>query len=130
MKAKREHPIPLSGRAVDILRLAEAPGDGMGLVFPGTKVGKALSDMTLSKLVKELGFEVDAHGFCTSFRTRAQERTNSLREVAEAALAQTITDKSAATSARSDMFDKRRKMMEAWATDLAQAAGNVARVGV
>jgi hypothetical protein len=62
----------------------------MGLVFPGTKVGKALSDMTLSKLVKEVGFEVDAHGFCTSFRTRAQERTNCLREVAEAALAHTI----------------------------------------
>ena len=129
MKAKREHRIPLSSRAVEILRAAKGLGDGAGLVFPGTKAGKTLSDMTLSKLVKELGFEADVHGFRTSFRTWAQEKTNFPREVAEAALAHTIKDKAEAAYARSDVFEKRRKMMEAWAGYLAQEAGKVVRIG-
>ena len=66
--------------------LAVGMADGSGLVFPGTKRGKALSDMTLSML-KGLGFDADVHGFRTSFRTWAQEQTNFPREVAEAALA-------------------------------------------
>jgi len=114
-KAKREHRIPLSALAVDSLRQAQALGDGTGGVFPGTKVGKAPSDMSLSKLVKELGLIADVHGFPTSFRTWAQERTNFPREMAEAALAHTIKDMSEAAYARSDVFDKRRKMMETWA---------------
>ena len=125
MKAKRDHRIPVSGRALEILREAAALSDGMGLVFPGTKAGKALSDMTLSKLVKELGFDADIHGFRTSFRTWAQERTNFPREVAEAALAHTIKDKAEAAYARSDVFEKRRKMMEAWAMHLRQEEGKV-----
>ncbi|MES2666912.1 MAG: integrase arm-type DNA-binding domain-containing protein [Pseudomonadota bacterium] len=130
MKAKREHRIPLSARAVAILREAKALGDGTGLVFPGTKEGKALSDMTLSKLVKELDFAADIHGFRTSFRTWAQERTNFPREVAEAALAHTMKDKAEAAYARSDVFDKRRKMMDAWAGYLAGEAGKVVKLGV
>ena len=102
MKAKREHRIPLTARAVEILQVAKALGDGTGLVFPGTKAGKPLSDMTLSKLVKELDFAADIHGFRTSFRTWAQERTNFPREVAEAALAHAIKDKAEAAYARSD----------------------------
>lgn len=128
MKAKRDHRIPLSPRAVEILRSAQALGDGTGLVFPGTKAGKPLSDMTLSKLVKELDFAADIHGFRTSFRTWAQERTNFPREVAEAALAHTIKDKAEAAYARSDVFDKRRKMMEAWAGYLSQEAGKVVTI--
>jgi integrase len=129
MKAKRDHRIPLSARAVEILHQAKALGEGTGLVFPGTKAGNALSDATLSKLVRELGFPVHIHGFRTSFRTWAQERTNFPREVAEAALAHTIKDKAEAAYARSDVFDKRRKMMEAWAAYLAQETGSVARFG-
>ncbi len=129
MKAKREHRIPLTRRAVEILREAKALGDGTGLVFPGTKAGKALSDMTLSKLVKELDFAADIHGFRTSFRTWTQERSTFPREVAEAALAHTIKDKAEAAYARSDMFDKRRKMMDAWAGYLAGEAGKVVRIG-
>jgi integrase len=125
MKAKKDHRVPLSPRAVAILRQAQALGDGTGLVFPGTKAGRPLSDMTLSKLVKELGFEVDVHGFRTSFRTWAQELTNFPREVAEAALAHTIKDKAEAAYARSDVLDKRRKMMEAWAGYLEQEVGQV-----
>ena len=129
MKAKREHRIPLTARAVAILREAKALGDGAGLVFPGTKAGKPLSDMTLSKLVKELDFAADIHGFRTSFRTWAQERTNFPREVAEAALAHAIKDKAEAAYARSDVFEKRRKMMDAWAGYLAGEAGKVVRIG-
>ena len=128
MKAKREHRIPLSARAVEILRAAKGLGDAEGLVFPGTKAGKALSDMTLSKLVKELGFDADIHGFRTSFRTWAQERTNFPREVAEAALAHTIRDKAEAAYARSDVFDKRRKMMGAWASFIEQAQSKPTQV--
>ncbi len=129
MKAKVAHRVPLCARAVAILREAQALGDGAGLVFPGTKPGRPLSDMTLSKLVKELGFAADIHGFRTSFRTWAQERTNTPREVAEAALAHTIRDKAEAAYARSDLFDKRRTLMEGWAGYLAQEAGKVVRIG-
>lgn len=119
IKMKRDHRVPLSGRALEILREAEALSDGSGLVFPGTKKGKPLSDMTLSKLVKELGFEADVHGFRTSFRTWAQEQTNFPREVAEAALAHKVGDASEQAYARSDLFEKRRRMMDAWAALLA-----------
>ena len=129
MKAKREHRIPLSGRAVELLKEAKALGDGTGLVFPGTKPGKPLSDMTLSKLVKELGFDVDVHGFRTSFKTWAQERTNTPREVSEAALAHAIKDKAEAAYARSDLFEKRRKLMESWAQCLSGGAATLIRIG-
>ena len=128
MKAKRDHRVPLSARALEILRVAKGLGDGAGLVFPGTKTGKPLSDMTLSKLVKELGFDADVHGFRTSFRMWTQERTTFPREVAEAALAHTIKDKAEAAYARSDVFEKRRKMMEAWAGYLTGEAGKVVRI--
>lgn len=128
MKAKREHRVPLSARAVDILRHAKALSDGSGLVFPGTKSGNVLSDKTLSSLVKELEFDADIHGFRMSFRTWAQERTNFPREVAEAALAHTIKDKAEAAYARSDLFEKRRKMMEAWAAYIAVKAGETVRL--
>ena len=129
MKAKRDHRIPLTARAVEILQQARGLSDGSDLVFPGTKQGKPLSDMTLSKLVKELGFNADIHGFRTSFRTWAQERTNFPREVAEAALAHATGDKVEAAYARSDVLDKRRKMIDTWAGYLAGEAGKVLKLG-
>ncbi len=113
-KTGKPHRVPLSSRAVAILRKAEALKDGTGLVFPSPR-GKALSDMTLSKLVKELGFDADVHGFRTSFRMWAQEQTSYPWEVAEAALAHVVKNKAAAAYARSDVFEKRRKMMDDWA---------------
>lgn len=115
MKMYRQHRVPLSPRALDVLRQASALGDGSGLVFPGTRPERPLSDMTLSKLIKELGFVADIHGFRTSFRTWAQEQTDFPREVAEAALAHLSGDAVERAYARSDMFEKRREMMEAWA---------------
>ncbi|WP_256947293.1 tyrosine-type recombinase/integrase [Haematobacter genomosp. 1] len=129
MKMKKPHRVPLSPRALAILDEAEALRDGSALVFPGTKQGRPLSDMTLSKLVKELGFEADVHGFRTSFRTWAQERTNFPREVAEAALAHLSGDAVERAYARSDVFEKRRKMMDAWAGYLAEKPANVVRIG-
>ena len=120
MKAKRLHTIPLSTRAIAILGEAEALSDGSGLVFPGTSQGKALSDMTLSKLVKELGFDADVHGFRTSFKTWAQEKTDFANEVSEMALAHTIKNKAEAAYARSDLIEKRKEMMEQWAEYLAR----------
>ena len=129
MKMKRPHRVPLSSRAVAVLTEAKAVTGGKGLVFPGSKAGKPLSDMTLSKLVKELGFDADVHGFRTSFRTWAQERTNFPREVAEAALAHLSGDAVERAYARSDLFEKRRKMMDAWAAFLAEKrADNVVRI--
>jgi integrase len=120
MKAKRTHTIPLSTRVFELLGEAEALSDGSGLVFPGTSQGKALSDMTLSKLVKELGFDADVHGFRTSFKTWAQEKTDFANEVSEMALAHTIKNKAEAAYARSDLIEKRKQMMEQWAEYLAR----------
>ncbi|MEX2741107.1 tyrosine-type recombinase/integrase [Rhizobium mongolense] len=130
MKMKRLHRVPLCRRALVIIEEAKELDDGSGLVFPGTKEGKQLSDMTLSKLVKELGYAVDVHGFRTSFRTWAQERTNFPREIAEAALAHVAGDAVERAYARSDVFQKRRKMMDAWAAFVAETRkDNVVRIG-
>lgn len=123
MKMDRPHRIPLSKRAVKVLERAQGLDDD--LVFPGTRKGKPLSDRTLLKLIRENGFDVDIHGFRTSFRTWAQERTSFPREVAEAALAHLSGDETERAYARSDLFEKRRKMMEAWSGYLSGKRGNV-----
>ncbi len=124
MKMGREHCVPLSPRALEVLEEAKAIKDGSGLMFPSSR-GKPLSDMTLSKLVKELGFPVDVHGFRTSFRTWAQEQTNFAWEVQEAALAHAVGNVVERAYARSSVFEKRRKMMNAWASYLAGKKGDV-----
>ncbi len=118
MKMKREHRVPLSAGAVKILGEANTLRDQSRLVFPSAR-GKALSDMTLSKLIKELGFDADVHGMRTSFRTFAQERTDFSFDVCEAALAHHVGDAVTRAYARSDFFDKRRQLMEAWSQFLA-----------
>ena len=117
MKAQREHRVPLCGRAVEILHEAKSLGNGTGLVFPSIP-GKALSDMTLSKLVREQGIAAVPHGFRSSFRDWAAERTNHPREVIEAALAHTVQNKVEAAYARSDLFERRRRLMDDWAAYL------------
>ena len=102
--------------------------DATGLIFPSQR-GRSLSDMTLSKLVRELGIPSTIHGFRTSFRTWAQERTNVPGEVAEAALAHVKSDTVEAAYARSDLFEKRRRLMERWAQYLSTRADEVVRIG-
>jgi integrase len=127
MKMKAEHVIPLSYRALDVLQQAKALGDD-GLIFPGMRSGRPMSDATMSKLVKELGYPVDIHGFRTSFRTWVQEQTNTAHEVAERALAHKTTNKVEAAYARSDLFEKRRKLMDAWASYLDDEPANVVQL--
>jgi integrase len=117
MKMKRAHRVPLCARAVAVLRQADSIRNSSGLIFPSMR-GKVLSDMTLSKLIKELGINADVHGFRTSFRTWTQEQTNYPREIAEAALAHKVGDAVEQAYARSDLFEKRREMMTDWASYL------------
>ena len=120
MKAKRDHRVPLSGRALAILRDAQSPRDDAGLVFPSPR-GKPFSDMTLSKLIKELGLAAVPHGFRSSFRDWAAEQTNTPREVVEAALAHTVRNPTEAAYARSDLFARRRRLMDDWASAIEES---------
>ena len=93
--------------------------------------GKPLSNMAFLMLLRRLGRgDLTAHGFRSTFRTWAAERTNFPREVIEAALAHTIGNKVEAAYQRGDMFEKRRRLMQQWATFCttapAQASSNVA----
>lgn len=116
MKAKKEHRIPLPDRCLVILEEAKfLKQEKSDLIFPGTKEDRPLSDMTLSKLMKELAIPAVPHGFRSSFRDWAGEATAHPREVIEFALAHVIKDKAEAAYARSDLFDKRRALMDDWA---------------
>ncbi len=129
MKMKRPHRVPLSPRALEILKEAQDLFGGTGRLFPGAKAGRPLSDVALSKTVKGLGFPVDVHGFRTSFRTWAQEKTTFPREVAESCLAHLVGSEVERAYSRSDLFDKRRRLMGAWAAYVAtQSAGKVVRI--
>ena len=117
MKAKRDHRVPLSGRALAILHDVPRRSDGTGLVFRSLR-GKPLSAVTLPRLTKELGIAAVPHGFRSSFRDWAAERTNTPREVVEAALAHTVQNPTEAAYARSDLFERRRRLMDEWAAYL------------
>ena len=115
MKAGREHRVPLSAVAVAILKEMKKIHEG-DFVFPGGKKGKPLSNMAMLAVLKRIGrSDLTAHGFRSSFRDWAAERTNFPREVAEMALAHTVGDKVEAAYRRGDLFQKRRRIMDAWA---------------
>jgi len=115
MKAKKEHKIPLTDRCIAILKQAKLLKAGDGIyVFPNSRGDKPLSDMTLSKLMKELMIPAVPHGFRSSFRDWAGESTAHPREVIEMALAHLIKDKAEAAYARSDLMEKRRVLMADW----------------
>ena len=120
MKAKRDHRVPLSGRALAILHDVQKLSDGTGLVFRSLR-GKPLSAVTLPRLTKELGIAAVPHGFRSSFRDWAAERTNTPREVVEAALAHTVQNPTEAAYARSDLFERRHRLMDEWAAYLREA---------
>lgn len=113
MKAGKEHRVPLSNQAVQLLeampRIKETE-----IVFPGTK-GQALSDMTLVKAMRDMGETAVPHGFRSTFRDWASERTNFPNHLAEMALAHSIESKVEAAYRRGDLLAKRMEMMQAWA---------------
>ena len=113
IKAGREHRVPLAPRALAILAEAEELAEGSGLIFPSSR-GKVLSDMTLSKLVRELGIQAVPHGFRSSFRDWAAECSDAPREVCELALAHVNSDRVEAAYRRSDLFERRRRLMDEW----------------
>ena len=123
MKGGREHRVPLSGRALAVLDEAQALDDGSGLVFPAPDGRKPMSDSTLSKLLRELGIDAVPHGFRSTFRDWCSEAAQAPREVAEACLAHVVRGVEGAY-ARSDLLDRRRKLMDRWAAYLASDAGD------
>ena len=125
MKAGREHRAPLAQRAVDVLRRAKALAGASEFVFSGRSADRPLSNMVFLMALRRMGVGTTAHGFRSSFRDWAAERTNTPREVAEMALAHTIKDKVEAAYRRGDLFEKRRQLMQAWATYLSGHAGEV-----
>jgi integrase len=130
MKAGVAHRVPLPSRCMEILEQAKEISQGSEYIFEGTKPNKPLSENTFNKLVKELGLEVHAHGFRTSFRTWTQEKTNYPREIAETALAHSLKDKAEAAYARSDLLEKRAEMMEAWAQFISSNIPKVIQIRV
>ena len=114
MKAGREHRVPLSREALAVLDQARELADGSGLVFPSVR-GKVMSDSTLSKLARESGIGAVPHGFRSSFRDWAAEKTSVPREIAEHALAHVEGSAAEIAYRRTDYFDKRRDLMQQWA---------------
>jgi integrase len=116
MKAGREHRVPLSHRALEIL--GSLPRDG-AFAFVGARVGKPLSNMALLELMRGMRAGFVPHGFRSSFRDWAAEKTAYPAEVVEMALAHAIASKVEAAYRRGDLFQKRRLLMESWAEFLA-----------
>jgi integrase len=120
MKAGREHRVPLSAAAVAVLRRMEAVREGEQ-VFPGDR-RTALSNMAMLMLLRRMGRDdLTVHGFRSTFRTWAAECTSFPREVIEAALAHLVGDATEQAYQRGDLFEKRRRLMAAWADYCARA---------
>jgi hypothetical protein len=116
MKAGREHRVPLSKAALAILRTRQKSGDESVFVFPGGKLGKAISNMAMLQTLRRMGRDdLTVHGFRSTFRDWAEESTAFPGTVSEAALAHVVGDKVEAAYRRGDLFDKRRNLMDAWA---------------
>jgi integrase len=113
MKAGREHRVPLSKAALDLLE-ALPRLDGVDLVFPSPR-GGAMSDMSLTAVLRRMGREEVPHGFRSTFRDWAAERTHYPSDMAEMALAHTISNAVEAAYRRGDQMEKRRQMMADWA---------------
>ena len=114
MKAGREHRVPLSDRAKQIVSTM-AEGRVSDFVFPGNRPGRPLSIMALEMVLRRMKVDATVHGFRSAFRDWAAEQTSVPREVAEAALAHVLESRVEAAYRRSDLFEKRRQLMEEWA---------------
>jgi integrase len=132
MKAGREHRVPLSKAALALAE--EAMQDDPEFLFPGRRAKTPISNMAMSMLMRRMGYEdFTVHGFRSTFRDWAAERTSYPREVAEMALAHIVSDETESAYFRSDMIEKRRRLAEEWSkwcSRPAKAAGhNVVSIG-
>jgi integrase len=115
MKAGREHRVPLSASATAIIDGLASLREGGKLLFPNRK-GQRLTGVAMAHILERMGHrDITVHGFRSTFRDWAAERTNFPSEVVEMALAHAIGDKVEAAYRRGDLFDKRRRLMDAWA---------------
>ena len=122
MKTGTEQRVPLSDQAIEVLTLARQLEDGSGLCFPSPlRPGRMLSDMTITNILRKTGLadRATVHGFRTSFKTWTMEQTDTPWAVGEAALAHQLGGSVEQAYARSDLFDRRRTLMQQWADYLA-----------
>ena len=119
MKGGREHRVPLTEPAVEILgemATVQTSNDPSALVFPGRAAARPLSDMSLTAVLRRMKRgDLTAHGFRSSFRDWAAETTAYPAELVEMALAHAVGNKVEAAYRRGDLFDKRRRLMCDWA---------------
>ena len=119
MKAGKPHRVPLSEAALAVLRTAgkyRRGDDAHELVFPGASEGRPLSGMTMTMMLRRMGRgDLTVHGFRSSFRDWAAERTRYANQVVEMALAHSIGNQVEAAYRRGDLFEKRRRLMDDWA---------------
>ena len=129
MKMRKPHRVPLSPQTLAVIeQAASIRRAGTDHIFPNAK-GAALSDMALTKALRDMGLKCTAHGFRSSFRDWAAEQTSVPGEVAEAALAHAVPNAVEAAYKRTDFFDQRRKLMNAWGRFAAGGnEGNVIRL--
>ena len=120
MKVKRQHRVPLCDRAMEILDAARTLGEGVSPLVFTKRRGKPLVDIELRRLLWKQNIAAVPHGFRSSFRDWAAEETDHPREVIEAALAHVVQNRVEAAYARSDLFERRRILMDDWSRYLAQ----------
>jgi integrase len=125
MKTRREHRVPLADRCIEILKGARRFSDGSRYVFPGATPGKPMSNTVFLMILRRMGLNVTAHGFRSAFRDWAAECTNFPRELCEGALAHALENKTEAAYRRSDLFEKRRALMNTWAKFVTSAPSQV-----
>ena len=126
MKEGREHRVPLSNRAVEVVReMEKLRAIGNDYVFPGTKPHKPLSSMALEMLLRRMKIDATVHGFRSSFRDFAGECTSHPREVAEVALSHIVGNDVERAYRRGDALEKRRALMQAWADYVEGATAQV-----
>lgn len=127
MKAKAEHRVPLSKAALALLKRAQQRREGPYL-FPGRSVGKPLSNMAMLQVMKRMKTQATVHGFRSSFRDWAEERTNYPNNVCESALAHTVRNKAEAAYRRTDHLEQRMGLMETWAQFVTGESGEVVQL--
>lgn len=127
MKAKKEHRVPLTDEAIEILEGMMGLDDSF--VFQGQKRGKGLSNMAMAQLLKRIGHgDATVHGFRSSFRDWAAERSGMPREIAELSLAHDVGNAVERAYRRSDLIDKRRELMEMWESHCGAKANSVLKL--
>ncbi len=125
MKAKREHRVPLTDRSLEILTEVQSYGLDSRYVFPGARTAKPMSNMVFLTMLKRMDVPYTPHGFRSSFRDWVAETTDYPSELAEMALAHTVSNRVEAAYRRGDMLDRRRSMMGDWAVFLDQKTDGV-----